>query len=424
MYVPAPATDGATPPGADPAEAAAPTAVAVEPAPTGVAREAAGSPAPSASSRSVPPSDADAVRIGTATVVEPTATASAPVGPVSWEDAPTAHLTTGPYAGCAVRRYESGWIVGRCGGLELFIQAGFAGSSGPATLRGVAGDRMGGWVEPRRFVIAGRSAEGAELVRREPRRVESFLGTETRPDRNGRTLGRGIHARLRTPGSGPVGATCHADLGAWDEAACLELFEKLARHGLPGGPVTERRLTVAGVELDFTGERCWSPDPHEVYCFLDGGLTWTRGAAERMIALREESIRRAPLAPRSEEERQRSADTLNASRERIHALTMVSELERTGRVTTTEAPTFHADDFPRLRVERGESACRIGGVLGECTRVDYYGALDHPAEYAYYARVPSGEDETLVHCRHNHDELAPTACRQVFGSFVVSPTTR
>jgi len=344
---------------------------------------------------------------------------TAPRGPVSWEEAPTLHIASGPWTGCAVKRFDSGWIVGRCGNLELFVQAGFAATIGPITQRGVAGDRLGGYVHPRSITVDGRDRPGADIVRRERMRVETVIGDEMRPDRNGRILHRGLHARLRTPASGAVGVTCHADLADYDEGECVRLLERAARQGLPGGAVRDRALTVAGVSLSFAGERCWSPGPDEVYCFLDGGMHFARGSTARMNALREESIRQAPLAPRSEEERRASADRLNANRERIHMLTMVSELERTGQVSTTEAPVFEPEDFPRMRVERHDGSCRIGGVVSACTRMDYYGALEHVANYAYYARVPRAEGETLVHCSHHHDESASSPCRQVFGDFVV-----
>lgn len=369
-----------------------------------------------------PVARADRVRIGEVAFDEPAApAAAAPSGPVGWEEAPTRRFADGPYAGCEVRRYDSGWIVGRCGELELFVQAGYAATTGPSTLRGVAGDRVSGFVEERPLVLGGRRVPAADILRRQRKPVETLIGTEMRLDPEGEILHRGLHARVRTPRSGAVGATCHADVGEWDESACVRLIETIAEHGLPGGPITERRLNVAGVALDFSGERCWAPSPGEVYCFLDGGMTWASGSPARMDALREQSIRNAPLAPRSEAERQRSADRLNANRERIHMATMASELQRTGRIRTTEPPVFHPDDFPRMRVERSEHACRIGGVESACTRVDYYGALEHVAEYAYYARVPTERGETLVHCRHSNTERAPSPCRQVFGDFVVSP---
>ena len=395
------------------AEASAPNGGVSEPS---VVAEAPA--APESVVRTVAP---DEVSAGTSTMQESSEPPTAASGAVSWEEAPTLRFTTGPWAGCAVKRYHSGWIVGQCGGLELFMQAGFAATTGPVTLRGVAGDRVGGFVHPRRVVIDGRSTPAADIVRRERKRVETAIGHEMRLDREGRILHRGLHARVRTPESGAVGVTCHSDLGVWDERACIGLLQRVASHGPPGGPVTERELSVAGVSLDFSGERCWAPEPGEVYCFLDGGMRFARGTAARMDALREESIRRAPLAPRTEAERQESADRLNENRERIHVLAVVSELERTGRVTTTEAPTFDPDDLPRMRVERSEHSCRIGGVASACTRVDYYGALDHVVEYAYYARVPSAEGETLVHCRQAYDEPAPSPCRQVFGGFIVPP---
>ena len=85
---------------------------------------------------------------------------------------------------------------------------------------------------------------------------------------------------------------------------------------------------------------------------------------------------------------------------------------------------FSGQVVPVLGVDVGDAPLVPEHPHGGAQARHVHGALDHPAEYAYYARVPSGEDETLVHCRHNRDELAPTACRQVFGSFVVSPTTR
>lgn len=393
-------------------EASAPNGGVSEP---GVVAETPSEPAARAS---------EEVRIGEVAIQERRDQTTAPTGPVSWEEAPTRRFTTGPWAGCALKRFDSGWITGRCGDLELFIQAGFAAATGPVTQRGVAGDRVGGFVEPRRVVVAGRAMPGADIVRRERRTVDTLIGPDQRLDPNGRVLHRGLHARVRTPASGMVGATCHADLDVWQESACERLLETIARHGLPGGPAPDRAIAIAGVSLDFSGERCWSPDPGEVYCFLDGGMKFARGSAARMGALLEENMRQAPLAPRTDAERQASADRLNANREQIHMLTMVSELERTGRVTTTEPHTFDAEDFPRMRVERSEHRCRIGGVSSQCTRVDYYGALDHVAEYAYYARVPNGDEETLVHCRHHHDEAAPVPCQQVFGDFVVPPSGR
>ena len=68
-----------------------------------------------------PPARSEAdVRVGAVTVqpeaAEPTIP---PAGPVSWEDAPTLRFESGPWAGCALKRYDSGWIVGRCGDTRI-----------------------------------------------------------------------------------------------------------------------------------------------------------------------------------------------------------------------------------------------------------------------------------------------------------------
>jgi hypothetical protein len=341
--------------------------------------------------------------------------------PVAASIAPAGHASqpSHPLGHCTGQTFDSGWRLLHCGSVELQVYAGFAATPGAAFLREVTQDRLDTHEDTEvKLQVAGKTVVGWEMTARERKTVEAFFGVDRRWDPTGRPTRRALFAKIQTPRSGTIGVACHASPDVYRRSDCHAMFETIAKHDLPTGPAVGSALVVAGVRFDTRGVRCWSPEPENAYCEAQGYLSWNRADRAKVRAWIEERIRTAPLAPRTDAQRQQTADSLNSKRDTILRYKQLEELRTTGSIQTTQAPSYTAASVTQYRMTRHPGRCVIAGAERDCERVDYYGALDRVAERQYFGFISDGATATAFECLHNVESAPSTLCRQVFGSFL------
>lgn len=280
---------------------------------------------------------------------------------------------------CYVTRHATGVLDGQCQGFDVLLFAGFSAGPKASMLSSIVGDRTGQWSQKTRVVVAGRRVQAWERGRREQEEViRPFGGVSYRDKPGGGFERRGLFAKFKTPKSGIVGAYCHGPADQYSTEKCTAVLSRIAREGIPGGPVTSSELYVAGVHLDLHKKKCWASNTKRVYCFLDGGMDWYEGSADEMRRREATVIANSHLAGGAEHPSQRPA-----------------------------------------RIER--TACNIGKTPSACARVTLFGALDKPSKYYYFAHVQAGNTVTLAHCQRwaiGGNREASLPCKQLFGSFL------
>lgn len=280
---------------------------------------------------------------------------------------------------CWLDRDETGILTGRCDGFDLVIYAGFSSRPRPVTLSSIAGDRIGRFSNQIKIRLGEKSVDAWELGQREMETVTDFFAeTRQQEKADGKFVHRALFSKFKTPKSGMIGGLCQAPAAEYSLEKCTALLDRIARDGIPGGPVTSKRVRVAGVSFDLAKKECWAPRPQTVICFLESYTSWFTGN-ESTLTARQAQIINEPAA---------------AGLDRVEGYM---------------PPTLE------------EHACTIGGMSSKCVKATHYGAVRRPTNYDYFGYVPTQNGTTMFHCSRPADGnySAPgLPCEQIFGEFV------
>tara|TARA_R110002073_G_scaffold336365_1_gene532537 strand:- start:6416 stop:7720 length:1305 start_codon:yes stop_codon:yes gene_type:complete len=328
---------------------------------------------------------------------------------------------TGPFQECDIERFASGWTTLACPNANVVVYGGFASQPKADWLRSTAQDYIKAEYSKLIPSIVGES-KAWELTSRKRKAKPGLLLDETVADPDGEILRQATFTKVHSNGPQALGVLCYADAPTYRRERCQELTRTLLQEGVPG-PVASKDIRIAGVTLKLKGKQCWAPTPSNVHCLSDGALHWKRGTPHEMEAFAQARMHASGLFPMSDSEREKMADVINSRKSLILAGRQLNEFQKTGNVTTQSVPQFTSKDISQRRITRHPATCRIGGQEARCERIDYYGVLDYVVKHQYIAIAedPDGAEAVALSCQQRYNQVAPLACREVFGSFIEPP---
>lgn len=268
---------------------------------------------------------------------------------------------------CDIENFETGWVVARCGSVELFVQTGPAARGSYYELSNfaatyatmVTNQETAYWGKRSALVVNGVRGESTEYQFRATK-PGPFGGSTV--DKDGEVIAHGVFTIAKTK-HGKAGMLCMT-YGSQDKASCQRYFNALGQDlkelGRKNGPVM-----VGGVALRSEG-KCHFLRPRELAC-SNGSLTWQSGS-----------------------------------------LRVLENLVETTIAKWTDDHGIAGFYNPHL-----VTTCTIAGKTTTCHEVRFQGVMSTPAEIRHATIL---EHESLaVMCTYSTQESAPLPCTKFFG---------